>query len=113
MPIVILIPLIVAGAAASFWLWGPFSWRVYSDRIFWGGIGAAVAGGLGTLASLGSYSTLGTPNVITAPADARVAHARVADHMRSNAGRYMFIVQMVITGAACIGISAAVEVLSR
>ena len=53
LPIVILVPLIVAGAAASVWLGGAFSWRGYSDRVFWGGIGAFIVAGLGVLASLG------------------------------------------------------------
>ena len=51
--------------------------------------------------------------MITAAGDARVAHARIADHMQANAGRYLFILQMVITGGICIGISAALEVISR
>jgi hypothetical protein len=108
--IIALVVLVVTGL--SFLLAGPFSVRVYSGRLFWGGIVAMLVGGMGTFASLGSYSTLGTTNILTAPGDAPIAHARIKEHMRMNAGRYRFIARMFISGAICMTISAVLEILT-
>jgi hypothetical protein len=109
--IIDLVLLIVVGV--SFLFARPFSVRAYSDRLFWGGIVAILVGGIGVFASFGSYSTLGTPSVVTAPGDARIAHERIREHIRMNAGRYSFIGRMFTSGAICITISAILEILTR
>ncbi len=113
LPLLIIWVAIVALIALSFLFWGEFTFKAYSDRLFWGGIAAIVVGGFVVVSALGSYSTLGTPSVLTAPADARIAHERIWEYMKTNAGRYTFTFRMFIVGALCIGTSALVEVLSR
>jgi hypothetical protein len=112
-PVVILVPIIAIGAGVSFLFVGEFSARAYSDRLFWGGIGAAIIGGFAVVASLGAYNTLGTPSVLTAGSDSRIAHERVADYLRMNAGRYTFVLRMVLSGAICIGAAALVDFFAR
>jgi hypothetical protein len=111
--VLIISAAIVLVTGGSFLVLGAFSFQEYSARLFWGGIGAIIFGGFAVVASLGSYSTLGTPNVLTAPGDARVAHERIGEQIRMNAGRYMFSFRMFAAGALCIALSALVEVLSR
>ena len=113
MPILIAVAVVFVGAGASFLFWGEFSFQAYSGRLFWGGIAAILCGGFVVIASLGSYSTLGTPNVLTAPGDARVAHSRIVDHFRTNEKRYSFVFRMWAIGILCIAASALVDVLSR
>lgn len=112
-PVVILVPIIMAGVGVSFLFWGEFSPRAYSDRLFWAGIGTMMVGGFVIWAALGSYRTLGTPSILTAPGDAPIAHERIREHMKMNAGRYTFILRMLLIGGICIAASALVEVLSR
>jgi hypothetical protein len=111
-PTVIAVVLVVVGARLSFFLAGEYNVQAYSDRLFWGGIGVGLLGGFAVVASLGAYSTLGTPSVFTAPGDAPIAHARVADYLETNARRYGFTIRMVLAGALCIGLSALVSVLA-
>lgn len=111
MPLIVVL-IIVVGTALSFLVAGPFTAVAYADRVFWGGIGAILIGGFAVIASLGAYSTLGTPSVLTAGADARIAHSRIGEYMRTNAGRYLFTIRMLIAGAVCIGLSALVQTLA-
>jgi hypothetical protein len=97
----------------SFLFVGEFTWGAYSDRLFWDGIAAVLVGGLGLWAALGSYNTLGTPSVLTAPGDARIAHERVREYLRMNARRYTFAFRMFAVGLICMVASALIEVLSR
>jgi hypothetical protein len=111
---VLLITLAVAiVSAASFFIWGPFTFRDYSTRLFWAGIGAVIVGGMAIWAALGSYSTLGTPNVLTAPGDARIATWRIGEQIRMNAKRYGFTFRMAAVGIICIALSALIEILTR
>jgi hypothetical protein len=109
--IIVAAALLITGG--TFFFWGGFTWRTYSDRLFWAGIGAVVVGGIATWSALGSYSTLGTPNVLTAPGDARIAHSRVAEHIKMNAKRYTASIRWLAAGAICMVISALVEILTR
>ena len=113
MPVLIVAASIIAGVALSFLWWGPFSLRVYSDRLFWGGIGSMIVGGFVIVASLGSYSTLGTPSVFTAAGDAPIAHERIREYIKMNSNRYGFIFRAFSTGAICIVVAILVDVLSR
>ena len=113
MPVLIAVAVVFVLAGASFLFWGEFSFPAYSDRLFWGGIAAILVGGFAVVASLGSYSTLGTPSVLTAPGDARVAHSRIVDHFRTNEKRYTFVFRMWAIGILCIAVSALVDVFSR
>ena len=113
MPVLIAVAVIVVGVAVSFVWWGPFSFRVYSDRLFWGGIGCMVVGGFVIVASLGSYRTLGTPSILTAGGDARIATERIRDYLKTNSGRYSFVFRALSAGALCIAVAALTEVLSR
>ena len=90
---------ILLGVAASYLIWGTFSFREYSTRLFWAGIGAVLVGAMAIWASLGSYSTLGTTNIFTAPGDAPIATQRIGEQIRMNAKRYGFTFRM-----ACVGI---------
>jgi hypothetical protein len=112
-PVLLIAALALAATAASFLVIGPFTSRAYSDRAFLAGIACIVIGGVGILASLGSYSTVGVTNVFTAPGDAPIAHSRIAEHMRMNASRYTFIIRMLAAGALCIVVAALVDILSR
>jgi hypothetical protein len=112
-PVLVIVALVFVVAGASFLFWGEFSFLAYSGRLFWGGIAAILIGGFAVVASLGSYSSLGTPNVLTAPGDARVAHSRMKDHFSVNEKRYSFVFRMWAIGILCIGASALVDVLSR
>lgn len=107
-PALIAVGIVVVGAALSFLVAGEFSFQGYGDRLFWGGIGLSLLGGFAVVASLGAYSTLGTPSVLTAPGDARIAHSRVAEYLETNARRYGFTIRMILAGALCIGLSALV-----
>jgi hypothetical protein len=111
--VLILTLAIVAGVAASFLIWGGFTFREYSSRLFWGGMGAVIVGAAAVWASLGSYSTLGTTNILTAPGDAPIATERIGEQIRMNAKRYRFTFRMAAVGIVCIALSAAIEVLSR
>ena len=111
-PSLIVVLVVVAGARLSFLVAGEFSLQAYTDRLFWGGIGVSLLGGLAVVASLGAYSTLGTPSILTAPGDARIAHSRVGEYLETNARRYGFTIRMVLAGALCIGLSALVNVLA-
>jgi hypothetical protein len=72
-----------------------------------------IVGGMAIWAALGSYSTLGTPNVLTAPGDARIAHWRIGEQIRMNAKRYGFTFRMAAVGIICIALSALIEILTR
>lgn len=111
-PALIAVGIVVVGAALSFLVAGEFSFQAYSDRLFWGGIGVGMLGGFAVVASLGAYSTLGTPSVLTAPGDARIAHSRVAEYLETNSRRYGFTIRMIFAGVLCIGLSALVNVLA-
>jgi hypothetical protein len=104
--------IVVVGAALSFLVAGDFTFKAYSERLFWGGIGASLVGGFAVVAALGAYRTLGTPTVLTAPGDAPIAHSRVGEYLQTNARRYMFTIRMILAGAICIGLSALVDVLA-
>ena len=110
-PLIVVVAIAI-GAAISFLIAGTFSVDAYADRVFWGGIGAILVGGFAVVASLGAYSTLGTPNVLTAGSDARIAHERVGEYLRTNAGRYMFSIRMLMAGLACIALSALIGTLA-
>jgi len=105
--------VILAGVVTSFLIWGAFTFREYSTRLFWAGIGAVIVGAIAVWASLGSYSTLGARNIFTAPGDAPIATERIGEQMRMNAGRYKFTLRMSTVGILCIAISAAIEILTR
>ena len=105
--------VVCVGAAASFLVAGPFTLRTFSTRLFWGGIGAVVLGGLTVWSALGSYNTLGTPSVFTAGSDSRIATERIKDHLSANAKRYGFIIRMLATGLVCLCLSALLEILTR
>jgi len=111
--VLIVCGVVVAGAALSFLVAGDFTFQAYSERLFWGGIGASLVGGFAVVAALGAYSTLGTPSVLTAPGDARIAHSRVGEYLQTNARRYGFTIRMILAGAICIGLSALVGLLGR
>jgi len=111
-PTLIASVIVVVGAGLSFLVAGEFSLQAYSDRLFWGGIGVGLLGGFAVVASLGAYSTLGTPSVLTAPADARIAHSRVGEYLETNARRYGFTIRMISAGVLCIGLSALVGLLA-
>jgi hypothetical protein len=112
-PVLIIAASIIAVVALSFLLWGPFSFPAFSDRLFWCGIGAVIVGGFAIWAALGSYSTLGTPSVLTAPGDAPIAHERIREHIRMNAGRYRFTFRAFSIGAICLVVAILAELLSR
>lgn len=113
MPVLLIALAALAITGGTFFFWGEFSLRAYSDRLFWAGIAAIMVGGFTTWSALGSYSTLGTPNVLTAPGDARIAHGRVKEHLEMNARRYGFILRWFVAGGICMLISALVETLTR
>ncbi|MBL7199808.1 MAG: hypothetical protein ISS56_06635 [Anaerolineae bacterium] len=102
--------LLVGG---SFLLRGEFTFAAYSERLFWAGMAAVVVGGFGVWASLGSYSTLGTPSILTASGDAQIAHSRIAEHMQTNSKRYTFVFRMFATGLVCMVSAALIDMLSR
>ena len=112
-PSLLIAALGLAAAAASFLIVGQFTPRAYSDRAFLAGIACIIVGGVGILASLGSYSTVGVTNVFTAPGDAPIAHSRIAEHMRMNARRYTFVIRMLAAGALCMAVAALVDILTR
>jgi hypothetical protein len=111
-PAPIVAGIVVVGAALSFLVTGDFSFQAYSERLFWGGIGLSLLGGFAVVAALGAYRTLGTPSVLTAPGDARIAHARVGEYLQTNARRYGFTIRMILAGAICIGASALASLLA-
>ena len=104
---------ILLGAAASYLLWGSFTLRDYGTRLFWAGMGSVLVGAMAVWASLGSYSSLGTTNILTAPGDAPIATQRIGEQMRMNAKRYAFTFRMAAVGILCLGTSALIEVLTR
>ena len=104
---------ILLGCAASYLVRGEFTLRDFGTRLFWAGIGAVVVGGIAVWASLGSYSTLGTPSILTASGDARIATERIGEYMRMNAKRYKFTFRMAAVGILCMGASALLEILTR
>jgi hypothetical protein len=104
---------ILIATALSFLIWGPFTFPKYSERLFWAGIGAVIVGGMAIWAALGSYSTLGTPSILTAPGDAPIATWRIGEQLRMNARRYGFSFRMAAVGILCIALSALIEVLTR
>ena len=113
-PLLIIWAAVVVLAALSFLvLKGEFTWSAYSNRLFWGGIAVVLVGGFAVVSVLGSLNTMGTPSVITAPGDARIAHEKIGEYLKTNSRRYGFSFRMFIVGALCIGTSALVEVLSR
>jgi hypothetical protein len=111
--VLVIVAIALLGSAGSFFVWGEFTWRAYSDRLFWAGIGVIVIGGIAIWSALGSYSTLGTPSVLTASSDARIAHSRVKEHMAMNAKRYGFVLRLFAAGVICMIASALVEVVTR
>ena len=113
MPVLLIVLAALLLTAATFFAWGEFSLRAYSDRLFWASIGVILLGGVAVWSALGSYSTLGTPNVLTAPGDARIAHERVKEHIATNAKRYTVVLRMFVSGALCMAISALVEIVTR
>ena len=115
-PTLVIVAAAALLAAVSFFVWGKsegFSVRAYSERLFWAGIALIAAGGIVVVASIGSFSTLGTPSVLTAGADARNAQSRIQDHFRVNSKRYGFVLRTLPSGILCIAISALLEVISR
>lgn len=104
---------ILLGVAASYLIWSEFTFRDYSTRLFWAGIGAVLVGAMAVWASLGSYSTLGTTNIFTASGDAPIATQRIGEQIRMNSKRYGFTLRMALVGILCMGISALIEVLTR
>jgi len=112
-PVLIIDVIVLLGVGLSFLFIDGFLARAYSDRLVYAGIGAILVGGLVVVASLGSYGTLGTPSILTALGDARIAHERIYEHLRTNAKRYTFIFRTFAVGLTCIAVSALVEVLSR
>ena len=110
-PILIADLIIAITVDLSFLWWGSFTIPAYSDRLSWAGIACIVAGLPVMLASLGSYRTLGTPSVITAPGDARIAHERIAEQLSMNSRRYLWFLYPATAGLLCIGVSAVVQVL--
>jgi hypothetical protein len=112
-PVLIIVVVVLLGSGGSFLAWGEFTWRAYSDRLFWASIGVILVGGIAIWSALGSYSTLGTPNVLTAPGDARIAHSRVREHIATNAKRYAVVLRFFVAGAICMVTSAVIEVLTR
>jgi hypothetical protein len=111
--VLIVLVAILLGAAATYLIWGEFTFRDYSTRLFWGGMGAVIVGAIAIWASLGSYSSLGTTNILTAPGDAPIATQRIGEQMRMNAKRYGFTLKMTAVGILCMGISALIEMLTR
>jgi hypothetical protein len=111
--VLIVLVAILLGAAATYLIWGEFTFRDYSTRLFWAGIGAVIVGAMAVWASLGSYSTLGTTNIFTAPGDAPIATQRIGEQMRMNAKRYGFTLKMAAVGILCMGISVLIEMLTR
>ena len=111
--VLIVLLAILLGAAATYLIWGNFTFRDYSTRLFWAGIGAVLVGAMAIWASLGSYSTLGTTNIFTAPGDAPIATQRIGEQIKMNAQRYGFTFRMAVVGLLCMGISAFIEFLTR
>jgi len=111
--LVIWVAVVVLSALSFLVLKGEFTWPAYSNRLFWGGIVVVLVGGFAVVSVLGSLNTMGTPSVITAPGDARIAHEKIGEYLKTNSRRYGFSFRMFIVGALCIGTSALVEVLSR
>ena len=112
--VIVAVAALLAGLTFVFWdKLGAFSTRAYSDRLFWAGIALIVVGGFVVVSSLGSYTTLGTPSVLTAGPDARNAQARIQDHFNVNSKRYGFVFRMFVSGLLCIAGSALIEILSR
>jgi hypothetical protein len=115
-PILLWVAIAALLAAATFLVWGPLSAmnvRSYSDRIFWTGIGLIVLGGIAAISSIGSMSTLGTPSIMTAGADARNAQSRIQDHFKTNARRYRNMSTLLVSGLLSIAISALLEISTR
>lgn len=110
--ILLITALALAAAAASFLITDTLTARAYSDRAFLAGIACIIIGGMGILASLGSYSTVGVTNIFTAPGDAPIAHSRIAEHMRMNARRYTFVIRMLAAGALCMVVAALIDIFS-
>ena len=104
---------IMIGVAATYLKWGPFTFRDYSTRLFWAGIGAVIVGAMAIWAAMGSYSTLGTTNIFTAGGDAPIATQRIAEQMKMNAKRYGFTFRMAVVGVLCMASSALIEILTR
>jgi hypothetical protein len=112
-PVLIIVAAALLGSGGSFFVSGEFTWRAYSDRLFWASIGVILLGGIAIWSALGSYSTLGTPNVLTAPGDARIAHSRVREHIETNAKRYAVVLRFFVAGAICMVTSVVLEILTR
>ena len=112
-PVLIILAVALLGTGGTFFAWGEFTLRAYSDRLFWASIGVILVGGFAVWSALGSYTTLGTPSVLTAPGDARIAHSRVKEHMAMNAKRYAVVLRFFVAGIICMGTSALMEVLTR
>jgi hypothetical protein len=111
--ILIALLAILLGVAATYLVWGEFTLRDYSTRLFWAGIGAVIVGAMAIWASLGSYSTLGTTNIFTASGDAPIATERIGEQIRMNARRYGFTFKMAAVGILVMGISALIEIVTR
>lgn len=112
--VLIIVAVVVAGTAASFLvIEGEFTLRAFGGRLFWGGIGTILCGGFFVFASWGSATTLGTPSVITAAGDSKVAHERIWDHIRTNDRRFTWVLRLLTAGALVIALSALIEVLTR
>lgn len=111
-PVLIIIAIILVCVGLSFFFWGEFSVRAYTERLTYAGLGAIVFAGFTIFASLSAYSTLGTPSIFTAAADARIATERVGEYLRTNAKRYAFTFRMFAVAIICLALSALIDVLS-
>jgi hypothetical protein len=111
--VLIVLLAILLGVAATYLIWGPFTFRDYSTRLFWAGIGSVIVGAMAIWASLGSYSTLGTTNIFTAVGDAPIATQRIGEQIKMNAKRYGFTFRMAAVGILCMAISALIEIVTR
>jgi hypothetical protein len=105
--------IILTLVGASFLIVGGLTLRTYGDRLFWGGIGAIILGGISIFAATGATQMYGLPSVFTAGADSRNVQDRMDDLRKTIARRYGFAFRMCIVGSVCIGLSALIEVLTR
>jgi hypothetical protein len=88
----------------------PCDTAAYSERMFWAGFAALIAGMPAILAGL-STSTGYYNSPFTAGQDALVAHTIVADGRRSLSGRSRYAWRMLSIGAFGIGFAALISTL--
>jgi hypothetical protein len=97
----------------SFFIWGPFSYTAYSERLIWTGIGIALVAGI-----LVSSQTMGGRDFGTSGLFMRSAHAQLAIDFNIEArqaieSRMGIFPRMFLVGALLFGLGALIQVIFK